>query len=74
MKLFCCLLLLVPFASAQTNPPATPSAATSAPPSQTEALPPTPKQIAHMEEMLQDWPDLARYRAANAALPATRAG
>ena len=69
MKLFCCLLLLVPFASAQTNPPATPSAATSAPPSQTEALPPTPKQIAHMEEMLQDWPDLDRYRAANAALP-----
>ncbi|HVC91053.1 MAG TPA: SGNH/GDSL hydrolase family protein [Acidobacteriaceae bacterium] len=73
MKIFCCLLLLVPFASAQTNPPVAPSSPTSTP-SQTEALPPTPKQIAHMEEMLQDWPDLARYRAANAALPLPAAG
>ncbi|MDR5727121.1 MAG: SGNH/GDSL hydrolase family protein [Terriglobia bacterium] len=73
MKIFCCLLLLVQFASAQTNPPVAPSSPTSTP-SQTEALPPTPKQIAHMEEMLQDWPDLARYRAANAALPLPAAG
>jgi lysophospholipase L1-like esterase len=73
MKILCCLLLLAPFAAAQTNPAAaTPSQTSTASQastvSQTEAVPPTPKQIAHMEQMLQDWPDLARYRAANANL------
>lgn len=73
MKLFCCLLMLVPFAAAQTTPSAaTPSKTSTA--SQTEAVAPTPKEIAHMEEMLQDWPELARYRAANAALPAPAPG
>ncbi len=73
MKIFCCLLLLVPLAAAQTAAPVAASSPTSTT-SQTEALPPTPKQIAHMEEMLQDWPDLGRYRAANAALPPPAAG
>ncbi|MHB1857536.1 MAG: SGNH/GDSL hydrolase family protein [Acidobacteriaceae bacterium] len=73
MKIFCCLLLLVPLAAAQTAAPVAASSPTSTA-SQTEALPPTPKQIAHMEEMLQDWPDLGRYRAANAALPPPAAG
>jgi lysophospholipase L1-like esterase len=35
---------------------------------------PTPSEIAHMQEMLQDWPDLARYRADNAALQAPMRG
>ncbi|MGO8719434.1 MAG: SGNH/GDSL hydrolase family protein [Acidobacteriaceae bacterium] len=73
MKLFCCLLMLVPFAAAQTAPPAaTPSQTSIA--SSAETAAPTPKEIAHMEKMLQDWPDLARYRAANAALPAPAPG
>ncbi len=75
MKIFCCMLLLVPFASAQNNPAVAPPAQTSTA-AQTPAMPPTvtapptPQQISHMEQMLQDWPDLERYRAANAALPA----
>ena len=73
MKIFCCLLLLVPLAAAQTAAPVAASSPTSTA-SQTEALPPTSKQIAHMEEMLQDWPDLGRYRAANAALPPPASG
>jgi lysophospholipase L1-like esterase len=66
MKILYCLLLLMPFAAAQTNPSATPSQTSTT--SQTQPLPPTANQIAHMEQMLQDWPDLARYRAANANL------
>jgi lysophospholipase L1-like esterase len=67
------MLLLAPFAAAQANPPIATPAQTSttsqtSTASQNEALPPTPKEIAHMEQMLQDWPDLARYRAANANL------
>ena len=65
MKLFCCLLLLlVPFASAQTSSPAPTADANAA-----EVQAPTPKQVAHMQTMLLDWPNLARYREANAALP-----
>lgn len=69
------MLLLVPFASAQNNPAVAPPAQTSTaaqPPATppTVTAPPTPQQISHMEQMLQDWPDLERYRAANAALPA----
>ena len=69
MKLICCLLLLVPFAAAQQTPvqPATqnaPQPVATAPPI------PTPAQITHMETMLEDWPDLARYRAENAAIAA----
>ncbi len=67
MKLLCCLLLLVPFVAAQTAQPVTPktTAVTSAP---------TPAQITHMEHMLEDWPDLARFRADNTALPAPAPG
>jgi lysophospholipase L1-like esterase len=36
--------------------------------------PPDAKQIQHMQAQLADWPDLARYRAANAALAAPAAG
>jgi len=63
MKLLCCLLLLcVPFAAAQTAAPKTS-------PVTTAAAPHTAWQIAHREQLLQDFPDLARYQAANAALP-----
>ena len=72
MRILCCLLLLVPFATARDHSPAATSQTSAAP--QTEALPPTPKQIAHMDQMLQDWPDLARYRAANANLAAPAPG
>ncbi|MEO6828950.1 MAG: SGNH/GDSL hydrolase family protein [Acidobacteriaceae bacterium] len=68
MKLIYCLLLCVPLAAAQTAIPVPARNATS---TQTTAVPnPTPAKIAHMENMLQDWPDLARYRAENATLPA----
>jgi lysophospholipase L1-like esterase len=36
--------------------------------------PPDAKQIEHMQAQLADWPNLERYRAANAALPAPAAG
>jgi lysophospholipase L1-like esterase len=51
---------------AQTTP--TPAAASTAPSAQ------TPEQIAAMQAKLNDWPQLDRYRADNAALPATAAG
>lgn len=74
MKLICFLLLLVPFAAAQVSQP-TPKGA---PQSTTNALQspgavpvpvPTPAQIEHMQQLLTDWPDLARYRGADAVLP-----
>jgi lysophospholipase L1-like esterase len=55
---------------AQTTPtpaPPTPAAASTAP-----AL--TPDQIATLQAKLNDWPQLDRYRADNAALPAPAAG
>lgn len=51
---------------AQTTP--TPAAASTAPSAQ------TPEQIAGMQAKLNDWPQLDRYRAENAALPAPAAG
>lgn len=66
MKLLCCLLLLTPFVSAQTIPPAAAR--------QTTVQAPTPEQVAHMEKQLQDWANLGRYRAADAALPAPTPG
>ncbi|MGC1783040.1 MAG: SGNH/GDSL hydrolase family protein [Acidobacteriaceae bacterium] len=70
MKLICFLLLLGPFTAAQVPQ----SAPQTAPQKRTNALQspgavPTPAQIEHMRQLLADWPDLARYRAANAALP-----
>ncbi|MGC1870877.1 MAG: SGNH/GDSL hydrolase family protein [Acidobacteriaceae bacterium] len=67
MKLLCCLLLLVPFAAAQTSPtPAT------APQTTTQAAPATHSeseyQRKHDEQLLTDFGDLARYSAANAEL------
>ncbi|MHB1936993.1 MAG: SGNH/GDSL hydrolase family protein [Acidobacteriaceae bacterium] len=73
MKTLCCLLLLVPFAAGQTPPtPATTSQTSAA--ASTATPPPTPMEIYRMEQMLQDWPDLQRYRAANAVLPAPAPG
>jgi len=53
---------------------ASPAASTpaAAPVTTTQTL--TPKQIATMEEKLNDWPQLGRYRADNAALPPVAAG
>src|SRR6185437_4824908 len=79
MKYIFCLLLLVPFVSAQTTQtaspaqPASPAQSTSTQPGSTTPTP-TPAQITHMENMLQDWPDLVRYRNENAALPAPAPG
>ncbi len=67
LKLLCCLLLVTLFAGAQTTMPAPspkPGQATS-----TATPAPTPAKIADMETKLLDWPDLARYRADNVALP-----
>lgn len=68
MKILCCVLLLTPFALAQTRqsapPPIAPAASSTVVPSL------TPAKITEMENKLQDWPDLARYRTENAALPA----
>ncbi|HEX4652390.1 MAG TPA: SGNH/GDSL hydrolase family protein [Granulicella sp.] len=54
---------------AQTRPPSTPMPAAA---SATKAL--TPNEIAAMQTKLNDWPQLDRYRADNAALPALAAG
>lgn len=62
MKLICCLLLFVPFAAAQTAQPVAPPKTTA------------PAEITHMENMLNDWPNLARYRTEDAALPAPAPG
>jgi lysophospholipase L1-like esterase len=65
MKLFvmtCAMFCVLPLA-AQTTPATQPAAA-----------PPTPQQIEHMQEQLLDWPQLARYHADNAALPAPTPG
>ncbi len=48
-------------------PPQKNVASQAAPPAQ--AAPCDLKQYAHMSKQLQDWPDLARYRADNAAVP-----
>jgi len=56
------------------TPPAPPAAPTPpAAPAQLPAVDPA-KQIATMQAKLNDWPQLDRYRAANAALPASAAG
>lgn len=63
-----CLLLATAMAGAQTAAPGSPAAGnaigtTTPKPAATAA------EVAHMQAMLLDWPDLARYRAADAALP-----
>jgi len=73
MKVLCSLLLLVPFAAAQTTPtPAT------APQAATQAAPATPSeseyQRKHDEQLLTDFGDLARYKQANAQLGPPAAG
>jgi lysophospholipase L1-like esterase len=74
MRRICCLLLLVPFAAAQTvQPPVSPAPAKAAT-TATPATAPTPEEITHMENQLQDWPDLARYQADNAATAAPAPG
>ncbi|MCU1319054.1 MAG: capsular biosynthesis protein [Edaphobacter sp.] len=74
MKIFVCNVLLtcLPFVTAigqaQTAVPV-PAQATATP-----AQADTTKQIAAMQAKLMDWPQLNRYRADNAALPAPAAG
>jgi acyl-CoA thioesterase-1 len=74
MKIFVCNVLLtcLPFVTAigqaQTAVPV-PAQATPTP-----AQADTTKQIAAMQAKLMDWPQLNRYRADNAALPAPAAG
>jgi lysophospholipase L1-like esterase len=75
MKMFdrVCLLACVPLmvvAGFGQTPPA--PARTQQAPAATEAV--TPKEIAAMKAKLADWPQLARYRADNAALPPVAAG
>jgi lysophospholipase L1-like esterase len=69
-------LLRAPSAGAQSPPqPQNPSPATS--PATAPAAPPTissdlaiaAQRVAQMEQTLADWPDLAKFREANAALP-----
>ena len=73
MKLIFCLLLFTSVSFAQTAA-SVPSVQPADAHSNSAIKTPTPREIAHMEEMLQDWPDFARYRAANAALPAPAPG
>ncbi len=83
MKMFVRVLLLasVPFVTVNVRaqvtlalpPPATvPAPPAAAPAPATETF--TAKQIAGMEAKLADWPQLNRYRAANAALTPVAAG
>jgi lysophospholipase L1-like esterase len=67
MKTLCCLLLLVPFAAAQTTPTAatTPQAATQIAPA---THPESEYQRKHDQQLLTDFGDLARYSEANAKL------
>jgi lysophospholipase L1-like esterase len=76
VKPICFLLLFAPFAAAQVSSP-TPAPQV-APQRETNALRspgavpaplPTPAQIQHMQQLLTDWPDLARYHVADATLP-----
>jgi lysophospholipase L1-like esterase len=73
MKLLCCLILLVPFAAAQTTPtPATaPQAATQAAPA---AHPESEYQRKHDQQLLTDFGDLARYSEANSKLASPAPG
>jgi lysophospholipase L1-like esterase len=67
MKIFVCLLLLVPFAVAQATSTAatTPQAATQAAPA---THPESEYQRKHDQQLLTDFGDLARYSEANAKL------
>ena len=67
MKLLCSLILLVPFAAAQTTPPpaTAPQTATQAAPT---ASPESEYQRKHDQQLLTDFGDLARYQQANAEL------
>lgn len=56
------VLACTPFLHAQTTPPQTTAAIATAPS-------PTPAQVDRMRKQLADWPDLARYRAEDEALP-----
>ncbi|WP_446743638.1 SGNH/GDSL hydrolase family protein [Silvibacterium acidisoli] len=59
-----------PFLQAQSIPAPLPQ-----PPAATEQpAPPTPAQIERMRKQLADWPDLARYRDEDAALPVPPSG
>lgn len=85
MKRFACLFLLgcaplfaqnpaptAPPAQAPVTPAQTPAPPSAQTPATTPA--PTPKQIAAMQAKLNDWPQLARYQADDAALPPAPAG
>jgi acyl-CoA thioesterase I len=67
--------LLATLAGCAPAASSTPAAAPAPAPAATAAAPagPTPQQIAAMERRLNDWPNLGRYRDANAALAAPAA-
>src|SRR5215471_16711106 len=76
MRLILLTVMLAGRVWAQSRAQAPAAAPTTA---QTAAAPTTTqtdaaKQIATMQKKLDDWPQLERYRAANAALPAPAAG
>lgn len=71
VKLVCLLLLFLPFSIGQA---AQTASTPTAPLSSTATPPVTPAEITAMENKLQDWPDLARYRAENATLAAPAPG
>ena len=73
MKLLCSLILLVPFAAAQTTstPATVPQTATQAAPA---TQPESEYQRKHDEQLLTDFGDLARYQQANAELGAPAPG
>jgi lysophospholipase L1-like esterase len=79
--LTCVLLLGAASAFAQTaqsSPSGNAAAATRVSNAQRAEVSPAPiptaAQIEHMQQLLTDWPDLARYRTANAALPPSMPG
>jgi acyl-CoA thioesterase I len=69
MRLVLLTMMLAGTVWAQTG-----SQTSAATPPQTTAQTDAAKQIAAMEKKLDDWPQLGRYRAANAALPPVAAG
>lgn len=68
------LVSLAGCAPATSSTPAPAPAPAAAPTTAAAPAGPTPQQIAAMERRLNDWPNLARYRDANAALGAPATG
>ena len=72
LSLFTCSLVLP--SPAQTAAPIPPQTSTAQPSAQPLPVPTDQSPILHMQQQLQDWAQLQRYRADNTALPPVKEG